>query len=732
MNPVRSFVGCFAFALLVVGTTRPATAFVQLNPPSVWPDGDIVMHLQLGATSRSLSDGSVSWNAAAKSALDAWNPHMERAKFTAVIDSTVPIGSGNGFNNVIFSDSIFGRAFGDSVLAVNIVLRLGSRRVEADTVFNTRYTWDSYRGPLRAGVNTAEFMRVAVHEFGHAIGLGHPDQDGQTVPAIMNSTAGNVDALLADDINGARFLYADRAGLQLPSLLIPLAGTNVVAGANIELSVTVAGTPPFQYTWTKDRIRQINQSSKLTLANAQTGAAGTYAVTVTNSAGSVASEAVVKITSFTAVPAILAQPANVTARAGFDATLTVEADGTSPLRFQWFKNGAAFGPASESRSLTLSTVQPGDAGTYSVTATNSAGSATSNSATLTILAAAATPIVTTQPRSAIAAAGTIVSFTAAATGATSQQWRKNGVPIAGATALTLTLNRLTATDAADYDLVFTNAGGTTDTAAATLLLATGLNSRLSNLSVRTTLAANQLLIVGFTMQGGAKDLLVRAAGPSLGALGVPGTMADPRLALFIGSAQVAANDNWDGNSAVTAAIAATGAFPFTGPNSLDAALVASVDGGRTVQVSGPAAGNLIVEAYDIGSANNTRLTNLSALNFVGTGGDVLIAGFTLAGSGPKNLLIRAAGPSLAALNVAGTLADPKLVLRNSGQAFVAENDTFSPSLSTLFAGNGAFAFVPGAKDAALIVSLQPGGYTVTVSGADGGTGNAIVEIYELP
>ena len=180
MNPVRSFVGCFAFALLVVGMSRPAMAFVQLNPPSVWPDGDIVMHLQLGATSRSLSDGSVSWNAAAKSALDAWNPHMERAKFTGVIDSTVPIGSGNGFNNVIFSDSIFGRAFGDSVLAVNIVLRLGSRRVEADTVFNTRYTWDSYRGPLRAGVNTAEFMRVAVHEFGHAIGLGHPDQDGQT------------------------------------------------------------------------------------------------------------------------------------------------------------------------------------------------------------------------------------------------------------------------------------------------------------------------------------------------------------------------------------------------------------------------------------------------------------------------------------------------------------------------------------------------------------------------
>jgi hypothetical protein len=74
MKPQRPFSRLPALALLLVGLTKPAPAFVQLNPPSVWPDGDIVMHLQLGPLSRALGDGSPSWNAAAKTALEAWNP----------------------------------------------------------------------------------------------------------------------------------------------------------------------------------------------------------------------------------------------------------------------------------------------------------------------------------------------------------------------------------------------------------------------------------------------------------------------------------------------------------------------------------------------------------------------------------------------------------------------------------------------------------------------------------
>jgi hypothetical protein len=211
-------------------------------------------------------------------------------------------------------------------------------------------------------------------------------------------------------------------------------------------------------------------------------------------------------------------------------------------------------------------------------------------------------------------------------------------------------------------------------------------------------------------------------------------MVDPKLALFNGSTQINANDNWAGNAAVAAAGSAVGAFPFASTTSLDAALVATVDSGRTVQVSGPAAGNLIVEVYDAGTGNSPRLTNLSALNHVGTGADVLIAGFTIAGLTTKNILIRAVGPTLgrAPFNIGGTLADPKLEIYNSNQAKIGENDTYAANLAPTFASVGAFALAAGSKDAAVIVSLPPGGYTVQVSGADGGTGIAIIELYELP
>ena len=73
-------------------------------------------------------------------------------------------------------------------------------------------------------------------------------------------------------------------------------------------------------------------------------------------------------------------------------------------------------------------------------------------------------------------------------------------------------------------------------------------SAISNISVRATLSAGQTLIMGFAMQGGAKPVLLRAIGPGLAAFGVPGTMADPRLALFQGQTQLEANDNWGGGA----------------------------------------------------------------------------------------------------------------------------------------------------------------------------------------
>jgi hypothetical protein len=350
-------------------------------------------------------------------------------------------------------------------------------------------------------------------------------------------------------------------------------------------------------------------------------------------------------------------------------------------------------------------------------------------------ATATAPAFTSHPASQTVTAGASVTLTAIATGSPTPtlQWQKNGSPLPGQTGSSLTLTNVQPGDAGSYTCVASNAAATVTSNAASVGVSSepAPGGRISNVSVRTTLASAQTLIVGFTMQGGAKPVVVRAVGPGLANFGVAGSMPDPRLLLYKETAMLTQNDNWGGASSLTNVFAAVGAFPLPAA-SLDSALMRTVEGGHTAQVSGPAGGNVLVEAYDAGTGASPRLSNISARNFVGTGGDILIAGFTIAGSGPKNLLIRAVGPTLGAFGVPGTLADPKVAVYNTAGTVVAENDSWSASLSGVFTGVGAFPLAAGSKDAAFTLALPPGGYTVQVSGADGGTGEALVEVYELP
>ena len=303
----------------------------------------------------------------------------------------------------------------------------------------------------------------------------------------------------------------------------------------------------------------------------------------------------------------------------------------------------------------------------------------------------------------------------------------------GQNSATLTLANVNATAAGSYVCVATNAAGTATSSVAALTVSTSsaVTSMISNVSVRTTLDAGQTLFVGFTMQGGVKPVLVRAVGPGLGNFGVAGAMSDPRLAIYRGADMLTQNDNWGGSSALTNAFASVGAFPLT-PASMDAAVMRSLEGGHTAQITGVEAGNVLVEAYDAESGTATRLTNVSARNRVGTGADIMIAGFTIGGTGSKNLLVRAVGPTLADFGVPGTLEHPKLEIYNGAGERIAINEIWSATLSSAFSSVGAFPLTPGSADAALTISLPPGGYTVQVSGADGGTGEALVELYELP
>jgi hypothetical protein len=191
-----------ALILTAVGG-RMLSSYVLIDDR--WPDGTVTMHLQLGAPARPLSDGSTSWGPVAESALGEWNQAITRLQFNVVRDSPSAKGDGNSVNNVFFSNDIYGMAFESTTLAVTTNWLRRNVRVEADVIFNTGMTWDSYDGPLRRGSN--DFRRVALHEFGHVLGLSHPDENGQTVASVMNSHISSTDHLTADDIAGAQALY---------------------------------------------------------------------------------------------------------------------------------------------------------------------------------------------------------------------------------------------------------------------------------------------------------------------------------------------------------------------------------------------------------------------------------------------------------------------------------------------------------------------------------------------
>lgn len=266
------------------------------------------------------------------------------------------------------------------------------------------------------------------------------------------------------------------------------------------------------------------------------------------------------------------------------------------------------------------------------------------------------------------------------------------------------------------------------------------SSRLANLSARGFIATGSELAVGIVSAGGPKSLLLRAIGPTLGSFGVIGPLATPRLEAIPGDAAVATavNAGWGGLPALATAFSGVGAFPLTA-SSNDSALLSTHNGGTmTARVTSAATGGsgiALAEIYDRDPAVVTgRLVNLSVLGSVGTGAQTLVPGFVIAGNTSKLLLIRAVGPGLAPFGVTGVLADPRLtVVAQGATAPVVANDDWADdaTLAAAFAAAGAFPLLPDSRDAAVLVRLTPGAYTVTVSGAGESTGRALVEIYDL-
>ena len=285
----------------------------------------------------------------------------------------------------------------------------------------------------------------------------------------------------------------------MPSIATQPTNQTVTIGQTATFMVVAAGTAPLSYQWQENgtAISGATSASYTTAATSSSDNGAKFQVVVSNSAGSVTSNAVtLMVNAAAAAPSITTQPVNQTVTVGQTATFTVVATGTAPLSYQWQKNGTAISGATSASYTTAATTSSDNGAQFVVVVSNSAGSVTSNAATLTVNAGAVAPLITTQPANQTVTVGQMATFTVVATGTAplSYQWQKNTTAISGATSASYTTPATTSADnGAKFVVVVSNTAGSVTSNAATLTV----NSAATAPSI-TTQPASQTVTVGQT------------------------------------------------------------------------------------------------------------------------------------------------------------------------------------------------------------------------------------------
>jgi len=210
-----------------------------------------------------------------------------------------------------------------------------------------------------------------------------PTNTGYTfTPANRNVTVGTT------NVTGVDFTASGTAAA--PTITTQPASQTVTAGQTATFSVVATGTAPLNYQWQKNgtNISGATSASYTTAATTSADSGSTFDVVVNNSAGSVTSTAAtLTVTAAAVAPTITTQPANQTVTAGQTATFSVTATGTAPLSYQWQKNGANITGATSAGYTTPATTAADSGSKFDVVVSNTAGSVTSNAASLTVNAA---------------------------------------------------------------------------------------------------------------------------------------------------------------------------------------------------------------------------------------------------------------------------------------------------------------------------------------------------------
>lgn len=278
------------------------------------------------------------------------------------------------------------------------------------------------------------------------------------------------------------------AGTQAPVITQPPQPQSVAQGTTAIFSVGAEGTAPLSYQWLRDgtalsdggRIAG-STTAQLVLSNVQTDDAGSFEVIVSNTTGSVRSQAVPLTVLSSQGPTLTQPPLPQGVTQGANAVFTVVAEGTPPLSYQWRRDGLVLLESSKhvgvnTATLTIVGAQVSDQGRYAVTVANAAGSVTSDGALLTVYPPA--PVITQPPQSQTVSLGDPVSFevVATATEPVSYRWFRDETVLAdggrfsGTGTARLQIAAVEAEDAGDYRVSIEDAGGSVISTAARLTI----------------------------------------------------------------------------------------------------------------------------------------------------------------------------------------------------------------------------------------------------------------------
>ncbi|MEY2506037.1 MAG: hypothetical protein QOH01_366 [Verrucomicrobiota bacterium] len=756
-----------------------------------WPDGaQISMHLQLTRVTGALQDGSASWNASAADALNIWNQYLDTVQFVVAEPSS---SSGtDGANEALFSKTVYGDSWPATALAVTLRMSSdGSVFTETDVLFNDNLKWSSYRGPIQRTATTAtyDFHRVALHEFGHVLGLDHPDQHGQAVAAQMNSVVSDLDQLTDDDTSGAISLY----GVRLTSA----ASAEAVAGESFTFQLTT-NLPSVTFS-SSDMPAGLTLDSSSGLISGIPEAGGTFAVHITLSRNgrNVVATMTLNIkrmprpingpTGFSIVGEEQASPvgANSYFYTPADGVFSVSGSADNPLApalgtsvtFNFSGSGETWqlrftaprgvpltigryeglngsGPFAYGPNLQLirgSASAGGPGGYFEVKsiAYGNNNQVLAFDATFEMFVAFGSPLVRGEARFSFDASNppptpvitSPLSLDLTKGGAVNYKMTASNNPTrfkvyqlpAGLSfdAATATITGVPiSTGYFDIVLGAENSSGTGTARLKLIVSAPPPRHTLQNIATRLFVGADgDVAIAGVIVTGAnPKPIIVRAVGPSLSSFGVGGVLPNPQLDLKDPVGNVTgSNDDWLSEWETAHQ---TGLPPS---ERREAAIVRSVSSGNyTAIMKGVGASGVtgvgLVELYDLDPTSGSRLANISTRGRVKTGENVMIGGFIVGGTEPTRIIVRGMGPSLSSFGLTGTLSDPVLELHDANGGVIRNDDWRDSDGPAIIATGLAPA---NNKEAAIVQTLIPGNYTAILSGSANGTGVGLIEVYNL-